>query len=160
MSKHGNKAYTEAERIEAFWDKVKKTDNCWEWIAGKYPNGYGLFWDGNRHVRAHRFVYNLERGQIGDLCVLHHCDNRGCVNPAHLFLGTKKDNVQDCVKKGRFPRNENHGQCKLTDAEVAEIRTRANDWLQRELAAEYGVSRPHISDIIHRKRRALPTQAA
>ena len=92
---------------QRFWDKVKKTDSCWIWKASYRGNGYGGFrWNG-KMVSASRASWIIKNGEIprGEgyhgLCVLHRCDNRRCVRPDHLFLGTNKDNVLDCWRKGR-----------------------------------------------------------
>src|SRR4051794_32506507 len=98
------------EVLGRFWSKVSKRGHpkgCWEWTAGVFKSGgYGQF---NMRVagkrqpyRAHRISYELAHGPIpSDLCVLHECDNRVCVNPAHLFLGTRGDNCDDMHAKGR-----------------------------------------------------------
>lgn len=118
--------------IARFWAKVdrKSDDDCWEWVAGKYPAGYGIFWLDGHHIGAHVFSYLLAYGAIEKgLWACHTCDNPGCVNPGHLFPGTPKDNTQDMIRKGRkrkgVPnprRGENHYAAKLTDVQVAEIR--------------------------------------
>jgi len=88
-------------RFESKYVKDEKTE-CWEWIAGKFDSGYGAFQDEGKLVGAHRASYALYTTHIPeDLCVLHRCDNRSCVNPSHLFLGTRKDNHDDMVSKGR-----------------------------------------------------------
>lgn len=87
----------------AFWARIEKTDGCWWWRGPLMPNGYGhLVADGIRY-KAHRLSYQLAHGPIpSGLLVLHSCDNRGCVNPAHLRIGTQVDNMEDCVARGRF----------------------------------------------------------
>lgn len=86
-----------------FDTKVLRTDGCWLWTAGKSGNGYGAFKlkDGSQ-VPAHRMAWELARGPIPDgLYVLHRCDNRQCVRPEHLFLGSARDNALDMMAKGR-----------------------------------------------------------
>lgn len=93
-----------------FMEKVRfpnDSSGCWEWNGHHYPNGYASFIVGSRStnrgsVPAHRVAWILTRGSIPeDAFVLHRCDNRGCVNPQHLFLGTHSDNMQDMLAKGR-----------------------------------------------------------
>ena len=91
---------------ERFWSKVSKSDGCWLWVAFRDRNGYGRFGTSalNRSTLAHRTSYSLTFGDIPEgMHVLHKCDNPPCVNPDHLFLGTDKDNAQDCKAKGRHP---------------------------------------------------------
>jgi len=91
-------------RLERFFEKVKKGDGCWEWTAKKNNKGYGMF--GGTKAEgfnlAHRVSYELVHGSIPKgKWVLHRCDNRGCVNPDHMFLGNNTANVQDMHSKGR-----------------------------------------------------------
>jgi len=87
-----------------FWEKVAAgdPDECWEWQGSRHPFGYGTINVQRRPVTAHRIAYQFAHGDVpAGLYVLHHCDNPPCVNPAHLFLGTAKDNTEDMMAKGR-----------------------------------------------------------
>ena len=132
---------------DRFWSKVAKSDSCWTWTAGLNESGYGSFRFGNRMHAAHRIAWMLTSGQPGDLHVLHKCDNRRCVNPEHLFLGTNADNVADRVRKGRSSSagGERHGRAKLRAADIPAIRQRiALGEFQKDIARDYGVSQPCI----------------
>lgn len=88
---------------ERFLSKVNKTENCWEWRGAKRSRDYGNFNLNGKPTLAHRVSYELFIGKIPkDILVCHRCDNQSCVNPNHLFLGTQKDNVRDCLNKGRM----------------------------------------------------------
>lgn len=87
---------------ERFWEKVDKSGECWIWLAAKLPKGYGLFKLGGRYVYAHRYSWQLANGALaGERDVCHQCDNPNCVRPSHLFVGSRSDNMQDSVRKGR-----------------------------------------------------------
>ena len=130
-----------------FMNKVKKQDSgCWEWQAYCMPRGYGMFRTSLRHELAHRISYQLFVGVLDPkLDVMHSCDNTRCVNPAHLSLGTRKDNMHDAHCKGRTAKGEKHGRSKLTEDQVRAIKKATGS--QRSIAVMFGVSQPTISDI-------------
>lgn len=105
-------------------------EGCWLWIGAKNRAGYGHLIRAGRTVSAHRYVWEYINGPLSDstVFVCHRCDVPSCVNPAHLFLGTRNDNMADMVAKGRWgkPRNikrgESHHMVKVPDNVVAQIR--------------------------------------
>lgn len=127
---------------------VATPSGCWEWQGSKSDTGYGCFYDG-RAYHAHRYAWIQANGPIpAGLLVLHMCDNRACVNPDHLLLGTHEDNSRDMVEKGRQrgPRTtagEAHGEAKLTEDAVREIRS--STLTGRALAARFGVDESTVS---------------
>ena len=127
---------------QRFFANVRKTESCWLWIGGLHNKGYGVLWHPQRKrcILAHRISYELHFGPIDDTaCVLHHCDNPPCVNPVHLFLGTRLDNMIDKMLKGRS------NVCKLSVDQVTAIRQ--SKLTCRELATRFGVSFQNISQI-------------
>jgi hypothetical protein len=107
VGQKGSDAVNEIFRItDRFMAKVKKIEaGCWEWSSSIDPSGYGKITFDGKQLLAHRVSYAIYQGQIPDgMMVLHRCDNRSCVNPDHLFLGTGKDNMVDCAAKGRAVR--------------------------------------------------------
>lgn len=138
-----------------FWEKAKKTDSCWIWTAAT-SGGYGKFSTGRRKKQtqygAHRFAWILKNGPIpNDLCVLHHCDNRLCVNPAHLFLGTRRDNADDMLAKGRSARGEKHSHAIFSDTEVRQIKEAIRDrpGTLADVARQFGILYVTIQAIYH-----------
>lgn len=92
-----------------FWKKVSIGPECWEWRAGKDADGYGGICIFGKAYKAHRFSWALHNQKDpGNMLVLHSCDNPGCVNPEHLFLGSNHDNSNDKVSKKRHRFHENH----------------------------------------------------
>ncbi len=130
---HGLRLRIPAE--QRFWEKVNKDGPiplhrpelgpCWEWIANAQSRGYGLFWNEGRNVFAHRFAWESENGPMPLwLHGCHHCDNKRCVRPSHIFAGTQSENIQDCSDKGRLVilRGVDHPGARLTPEQVRFIR--------------------------------------
>jgi hypothetical protein len=136
---------------ERFWAKVDKSGECWNWLGGKYKPGYGKFWYQGKMESAHRMAYQLAVGSIDNgMFVCHRCDNPGCVNPDHLFLGTNQDNVNDAIGKDRHSRGTRNGRAKINAKDVLSIREMyaTNNWSQSALAKMYGVGQTEISNIV------------
>lgn len=128
---------------------------CWEWLASKNNWGYGRLGPMYSPRAAHKASYEAFLGYIPKtLCVLHKCDNLGCVNPEHLRLGTVADNNADNRQKGRHValRGESNPLAKLNDALVQGIRLAyAGRSSVSKLATQYGVSRRSIRFVVDRK---------
>lgn len=142
--------------VRRFWNYVDipSIDECWEWkgACATRHMPYGRFFFENKRQEAHRVVWKITYGDPGNLCVLHKCDNPKCVNPSHLFLGTKSDNNRDRTEKGRTKttRGAKHKLSKLTDDQIIEIRKMIERGTS-EIAKEYGISRSLVWKIRTRK---------
>ncbi len=137
--------------ISRFLDKIEIDDNtgCWEWTASSMSEGYGQFNINGSMLLAHRVSFEIHKGYIPEgLYVLHSCDNRLCVNPDHLWLGTQKENIADMVGKGRHI-----GDRKLTEEDVEVIRYLfdTKQMLQKDLAIAFGISATQTHMIVRRK---------
>ena len=146
----------EKKEKERFWAKVlcgPKQDDCWPWQGYTTVSGYGRFWASGYMFRAHRIVYYLAHGvDPGTLCVCHGCDNEGCCNPKHLWLGSPAENNQDKANKGRIyrPFGVLNSQAVLTEGDVREIREKypKKGVSHRQIGLEYGVARKTISLVL------------
>jgi hypothetical protein len=131
MSKKGPKIIDLKER---FFKHVKKTETCWEWLAFRDKSGYGKFriTTPRKNEWAHRASWIIHFGKIPkNISVLHRCDNPPCVNPDHLWLGTQRDNIEDCFKKGRnspSKKGEKNVRSKFTDGQVKKMRKESKKW--------------------------------
>lgn len=136
-------------------------NECWMWQGFRNPAGYGTFCFRGAMIIASRMALSIKLGRMVQhpLMACHTCDNPSCVNPAHLWEGTRSDNVKDAIRKGRMKfkpipvethvSGEDHPFSKLTDADVRAIR--ASDLSHAELGRAYGVSRTNIGYIRSRK---------
>lgn len=147
-------SYMKNGKAEKFWSRVNKTNTCWNWIGYVNYAGYGIFYyQKEPRIKAHRYAYELTHGNIADnMLVCHSCDNRQCVRPDHLFLGTYLDNNRDCITKERNPRGERNGQSILTEKEVLEIRALKGKLSLSKLAAKYRVKPAAIGKILRGER--------
>lgn len=149
---------TDGQKVNSyarFWAKVDKTPTCWNWTGAKHSFGYGSVRISRRAYKAHRVSYEWLIGPIPEgMCLLHTCDNPMCVNPSHLQVGTKMDNTQDMMRKGRQKiigaKGERVHGSKLTPELVIKIRAeyRAGGVSQYRLAERYAVSQPAIGKIV------------
>lgn len=140
---------------ERLLEKIeRKETGCWEWTAGMRSDGYGLIWFEGKAQRAHRISYQTFKGPLKRTDVLcHKCDNRKCVNPDHIFIGTRADNVRDAASKDRMPYGNNHWNAVLSDAQIAMIRS-IEGVTHTEIARQFGVAQSTISRIRAGVRRA------
>jgi hypothetical protein len=145
----------------SFWARVDKdgANGCWEWTGARHANGYGHYsinrLGTHQNYKAHRFVYELLYGEIpGGLFVCHSCDNKLCVNPAHLWLGNNSDNILDAKAKGRLDdrRGELNTNSKLTPEIIRHIRTQYDlGATQSSLSTKFNLSSSCVCNIVHRR---------
>jgi hypothetical protein len=127
------------QEIARFRQSIEQNDpdECWPWQKARDQDGYGLFKIRGRMRRATRYAYLLHYGvQPGEMLVLHHCDNPPCCNPAHLFLGTVRDNALDCKAKGRLntASGDNNGSRKRPDR----LQRSDGHWTHRAIPPTFG----------------------
>lgn len=157
MTEQSDDALVEIEK--RFWAKVNRRGrhDCWPWMGYRDHNGYGRFYFFGKHKAATHASILIATGALPPegMFVCHHCDNRRCVNPSHLFLGTIADNNADRDRKGRGrwvkvpahvkARGSRHGSAKLSEHAIPAIQSDPRP--QRAIAAEYGVSQSTIARI-------------
>lgn len=130
---------------------------CYLWDGSYFDSGYGRWQECNKALRAHRVSYAKYKGKIPfGLKVLHRCDNKACVNPEHLYLGTNKRNTRDALQRKRFCVGDRHDKTKIPDAEIKKIMydCRPNTVICKEYGVsdaligqiKRGVTRKHITD--------------
>jgi HNH endonuclease len=141
---------------QRFWSRAVEDENgCWVWARGRHHDGYGAFFYEGQRVYAHRLAWQLARGEIPKgLLVLHRCDNPPCINPKHLFLGTRRDNALDRDKKGRnvTSSGEKNGSAKLSESDVVKILEGLSQGeTRRALARRFDISPSMVTNIYSRK---------
>ena len=156
MRRHGTTDHSwlvRGDREAAFWSKVDKSGECWEWMGAKNAQGYGLFHrtGGGNNIRAHTHSLEIATGtkyEKGmDTC--HTCDNPSCVNPAHLYFGSRQQNIDDAWSRGRFPVGEDRPAAKVTELDVVAIRNEYAAGAEvDDLCATYGLKKSTIRCIV------------
>lgn len=141
------------ENLFSTWVNVDHHTGCWNWKAGKNQYGYGMKRQDGKKWVAHRLVYSLLKGNPPDhLYACHTCDNPSCCNPDHIFFGTPQDNTTDAKQKGRVPKGSEHGNSKLTERDVSEIRRLYFSGIQPSvIATQYPVRPLHVTRIAKRR---------
>lgn len=124
---------------------IDAKSGCWVWLGSKRGE-YGKVYYKGRGRAAHRVAWELWVGPIPEkLLVLHRCDNKPCINIEHLFLGSHQDNVHDKCLKKRHSHGISHGNCKLTEKQVKEIRSTL--FRAKHFVKKYGITQSTVSDI-------------
>ncbi len=163
--------YLDPMDVERFWKNVDSNHSkyeCWPWKGYRNANNYGVLRINGRHLQATRLCFFIHRGAFDvRLDVMHSCDNPPCCNPHHLSLGTARNNMADCVTKGRIATGERHGsqthpECvlrgqlqprsKISDADAIEIRRLASGGMkQKEIGKRFGIKQQAVSYIVLRR---------
>lgn len=138
--------------VERFKFLTKREQNgCLEWQGAIATNGYGQTKWNRVYFSAHKFSWTLHRGKVPDgMLVLHKCDNKRCVDPDHLYIGTVKQNTADAIARGQIKTGTAHPMSKLTEAQLAEARAAVEPI--KVLAAKFGVHNATIYKALKRRR--------
>lgn len=149
--------YSSRTPLEYLLQNIEEDEysGCWNWIGNMFQGGYGQF----KHrkflgkttgINASRASWLIHNGPLDSyLFVLHKCDNRRCVNPSHLYVGTQKDNMKDCTVKQRINKGEDRPQSKLTEENVREIKDlKIRQFSYREIAKKYNVTPNAVVSIV------------
>jgi predicted XRE-type DNA-binding protein len=145
------------ERFLRFVPASAGKDECWEWLGHKNKDGYGSLWDGHAMVKAHRASWQIANSKHipAGMFICHHCDNPACVNPAHLYLGTPWQNVQDRNNRERTARllGSANPVAKLTEKQVKWIfAAYSTGMIQTEIASALGIRQTTVSEILRGNR--------
>ena len=139
------------EYINRFLDKINidPDTGCMMWTA-YVRNRYGAFRIGSKVKQAHRVAWEMKHGTIPEgMNICHRCDTPTCVNPDHMFIGTQKDNMQDCAQKGRMDhRGEKNSFAILDEDDIRAIRALRGKKTQEEIAKMFGTARGNIANIM------------
>lgn len=152
-----------ADQVKRFWSYVNKkgpihpklSTRCWVWTGAFFKTKgiktYGsAYFKGKSHP-ANRVAWFLKYGEWPEYFACHHCDNKWCVNPSHLYDGTTRENAEDAIARGRIARGERNGSSKLKEQEVIELRRLLSTHTHAELAEKYNISIPTIDAIAQGK---------
>lgn len=136
--------------ISFIFSKTTVTDSCWLWNGLKRRNGYGFIKYKGKSIAVHRFLWMTFFGPLTyDQVCCHKCDVRNCINPAHIFIGTRDENQKDMKAKGRAASGSKNGTAKLTEKDIPVIRKLYSDGIyQKDIAKKYGVTQTIISSIV------------
>ena len=138
-----------ANNIENILANYTEVNGCWVWNGHKDEKKYPLVSFRGKPWRVHRLVAHCEGLNITGRLVCHRCDNPPCINPKHLFVGTSKDNVADCIRKMRHQHGEDHWKTKLLEDDVVYMRSSGKS--VRVLMKEFDMSQTGIESILNRK---------
>ncbi len=141
---------TERRRNRRFWKRVVlplnfDNEKCWGWRGSFFQNGYPQLWHNNTNMKGNRLSWEINRGPIPEgMMVLHTCDNKGCVNPSHLYLGTHTENMKDASKRGRHKSGEDHYHFIRTEGVVDRCKDLRRCYSADEVAEYLGIGRTTV----------------